>query len=600
MQFTRRELVRKLGGVVVAGVVFSSGRLLLKESEETLATEAAKTVRAGKGTTISSIGSTVNRDGSLASASSPNSLPNSPLGTDTTIADLTSTTQASTTSTTGASTTTTTNSTSDPTTATTAPGSTPTTDAVVIGDLELTGAVGPVLITKGTTATIVGDVQLKGDLVVEGLLNGVDTFTLQGNGHQIEVRNGGRVDLQGKPKTGWTRGGSPSGWNRGDRVVTAPNGNGRYAISDFKVGSWPVASPSSVTLLNGRRMPAEQINLDRSIVIDGVSKIIFLDGAGKQILKHIAVRNAGIKGQPSFFPIHFHRNGSSTRGSLVEGVVVENGQNHAFVPHGSHGITFIDCAAVNTIDMAYWWNKASGGDTSNNSDDIVWKDCIALGVTPSDGRGNRLAAFQLGGGRNNSAIGCVAVGVQGRKDASGFIWPEFTGGGKNNPDGVWNFRNCVAHNNKNHGIFVWQNTSEANFIEEFVAYRNGGSGVDHGAYGNRYRYANSLIQESGKFSIEAHALGREGLGPVFENIVTDGLLLIGRHHRPKPFPVTYRSVNFTGVVVNEDSDEPSLQIFHDCGMTPQEFDFVSIRPGTVIEIYEEGQLRFRWSGTWSA
>ena len=85
---------------------------------------------------------------------------------------------------------------------------------------------------------------------------------------------GGQVDLRGKVTSGWIRGENPSGWKSGDRVVTLPTGVKPYNSGDFRVASWPIAT-SSATLVDGRNMLSEQANLDRSIVIDGVSRFVF-------------------------------------------------------------------------------------------------------------------------------------------------------------------------------------------------------------------------------------------------------------------------------------------------------------------------------------
>lgn len=463
---------------------------------------------------------------------------------------------------------------------------------------RLSGSIGATTVPSGTTASIVGDVELQGDLVVEGVLTGVEAFTLRGNGHQIEVRNGGRVDLRGVPKTGWTRDATPSGWAPGDRVATAPNGKGLFGIDDFTMEMWPVPAGRSVQLVGGRSIGAEQFNLDRSIVIDGVSRIMFHDGAGQQILKHLAVRNAGRTGELGFYPIHFHLNGDDSRGSLVEGVVVEGGRNHAFVPHGSHGITFIDCVAFDTIGEAFWWDPPPDERSPlNNSDDTTWQHCLAGYVSPSDDRGYRLAAFMMGAGSGNKCIDCTAVGVQGQKDASGFMWPEDA---NDNIGGtVWTFEGCVSHNNRAQGIFTWQNDSGLHPIDQFVAYRNGDTGIDHGAYVNRYRYSNLTLSENGSYSIQSHALGR-GDPIIFENVIASEPLLVSKHVL-EGSPVIYRNLSVPRVIVDEKTDDgniESTQVFEDCGLAPSDFDLRSVAKGTVIEIRQNGTPTHRWDGSW--
>lgn len=463
---------------------------------------------------------------------------------------------------------------------------------------DLAGRLGPVTIPAGMTARIVGDVDLAGDLVVEGVLTGVDAFTLTGNGHQLLVQHGGRLDLAGRPKSGWVRGAEPNGWETGDRVVTAPIEPGRTAPEDFEVASWPLPAAPGVALLDGRDLPAERFNLDRSIVIEGVSRIMIHHDAGPQSIRWVAVRDAGVADELGFYPIHFHRNGDTTRGSIVEGVVVERGRNRAFVPHGSHGITMVDCVAWDVTGTAFWWDAPEDrSDLANNSDDTTWEHCLAALVHPADDRGFRLSGFNLGAGDGNRAVDCTAVGVQGQKDASGFHWPEPAN--DNEGGTVWEFTDCVAHNNRVHGIFTWQNDSGFHPIDRFVAYHNDGSGIDHGAYVNRYRYRDLVLQGNGEHAIQSHATGR-GDTVEFALAATDGTLLIPRHTLDGD-PVLYRSCRFTGVVVDQRRDggeTASTQVFEDCGLTPDDFTLDSIVDGTILRIVEEGVTRWEWSGEW--
>lgn len=615
-RMTRRDLFRWLAGGATVAVVYGPARYFLTQQELLEAQRAA--IEAGVDPALASDPAVIEewRRGSLGGYRrrdySPRSRPVTASTTTTTTPHVHDTTVTTTTrpqtnrATTTTTTTPTTTTTTDPhaghdTTTTTTPSRTTETTAPPPpppANVELSGRIGPLTIPAGTTARIVGNVELAGKLSVVGVLTGIDTFTLKGNGHEIEVHQGGRIDLRGKPKSGWIRGGSPSGWANGDRVVTAPIARGRTGRSGFSVGSWPVANPQTIRLLDGRTFAAEQFNLDRSIVFDGVSRIMFHHGAGVQVLKHLAVRNAGRRNEIGFYPIHFHLNGNASRGSVVEGVVVEKSANRAFVPHGSHGITFIDCVAYDVVDNAYWWDEPNNRNhTANNSNDTVWRHCLAAYVHPADDRGFRLAAFQLGAGRGNKCIDCTAVGVQGGKDSSGYTWPEAVN--DNVGGNTWEFRDCVAHNNVANGIFTWQNDDGEHPIDHFVAYRNGGSGIDHGAYVNRYRYADLTLQENALHAVESHAVGR-GIHVEWLRVNADGTLLIPRHSL-EGSPVLYRNCSFAGVVVDQRMDSgstPSQQIFEDCNVTPDSFDMRSTVNGTRITIREGGRDRWEWSGSW--
>jgi hypothetical protein len=168
------------------------------------------------------------------------------------------------------------------------------------------------------------------------------------------------------------------------------------------------------------------------------------------------------------------------------------------------------------MDEAYWWDGAPDTRTGQGpSHDLTYLSCVASKVRYDPPfRGFRLAGFSLGAGRGSRAVGCVAVGVQGSTNASGFHWPE---GG----EGVWEFRDCVAHNNAVNGIFTWQNTNRRHVIERFIGYHNAQAGIEHGAYLNSYRYANSILHGNGEASVRIHALSHEK-GLTLDNLWCDG------------------------------------------------------------------------------
>lgn len=451
---------------------------------------------------------------------------------------------------------------------------------------------------------ITGNVNLTGDLVVEGLLTGINTFTVTGNGFQILVQNGGVVQLTGQPKTGWVRWGQAvTGWQSGDRLVVAPTKAAIYTPTVITWGgSWAATSrpPNSpdVTLVNGSVALPEVANIDRSIKFNGLRRFHLHNGAGIQSLKYLAIVNSGLTGVLGDYPLHFHLNGDTSRGSAVEGVVVEGGKNHAFVPHGSHGITFKDCVAYNTAGPAYWWDPPLNNNQPdpNESHDIFYDHCLAVLVTGTD---NRLDGFTLGRGVGNRCVDTASTAVQGGTQASGFEWPEMG-------TGVWEFRDCVAHNNKALGIFGWQNTSFDHVIEDFTAYRNGRAGILHGAYLNFYLYRNIVLTGNVQWAFMGHALSSNlpsmpDKNLIIEDLISDGPLLIASHQQTSLRPVFYRRCTFTGVTYNEvNVNQSSVISYEDCGLVPANFILTIIQPQSIIEIKEGGLLTHRWaSGVWS-
>ncbi|MEN8238965.1 MAG: hypothetical protein ABFR53_07165, partial [Actinomycetota bacterium] len=290
------------------------------------------------------------------------------------------------------------------------------------------------------------------------------------------------------------------------------------------------------------------------------------------------------------YGVHFHHNGDASRGSLVEGVVVRDAGNHAFVPHGSHGITFRDTIAFDTLNAAYWWDPTSQRKPGNATNDTLYERAVAAMVRTTDGRD---PAFQMGEGDNNTVVASVAVGVQtSGPDNSGFGWP-------GTEQGVWDFRGNVAHNNVGHGIFVWQNSREGHVIEDFTAYYNAKSGVSHGAYRNSYTYRDLVLlgndQARGRnVAIESRAVGRPSsdgsvLMQLWEGIITDGAVLRTSPHAQDPeAPVRFENCDFAEVIVSEGPGHHSVYEFVECGLSPSDVTIEFMNADSVLRSQDGG------------
>lgn len=471
-------------------------------------------------------------------------------------------------------------------------------------------------IPAGTTGQIVGDVNLTGDLIVEGTLIGINTFAVTGNGFQILVQNGGVVQLAGIVKSGWVRWGDPvSGWVTGDRLGVAPSVSMSLPPTDAMIkptvviwqGSWgatsrPANSPD-VTMVDGSVAKPEVANLTRTIRFTNLRRFHLHEGAGVSNLKHLAIVDSGKTGVLGDYPLHFHLNGNTSRGSVVEGVVVEGGKNHAFVPHGSHGIEFLSCVAFNTIDEPFWWDPPpTASSTINFTNDTIWDGCLVSGVVASTPTiAARLSGFLLDGGAGNKCNNSVVAGFFGGPDSSGFHWPEKGGG-------VWQFNNNVAHNCNKDGIFTWQNSGAlTHLIDNFTAFHCGKAGVEHGAYVNVYKYRNLVLTGTGQWGLKVHArtppLGQNP-PPVemltFEDVVSDRRLEVAPHSSVGTLrPTMYVRCQMPGVTYREEGTIASWNIFEDCGLVPANFLLTIIRPDSIIEIKEAGVLTHRWAGAWT-
>ena len=429
------------------------------------------------------------------------------------------------------------------------------------------------------TLTSTGNVVVQGRLVMRPAtaavthrlaFAGVDERRFTGGGMDpveedtgLWVVGSGQLDLAGTARRAWTRAAGalsagatsitlaepPSGWQPGDELVVTPTlpplrgeGTGQAsataydtvtvaAVQGYTVRlASPLQADHPATRAAGRTLTAEVLNLTRNVIVEGTPTgraHVFIRSSRPQslrsaLLRHLGPRRPGGDATelvPGRYALHFHMAGDGSRGSRVEGVVVRDAGSHAFVPHTSHGITFRDCISHNTLEDAYWWDLApTTRSEAAVTHDTRYERCVASLVRyDPDRQGHRLAGFTLARGDGNACTGCVAVGVQGNTDSSGFHWPE-------GAEGVWDFTGNVAHNNLRHGIFTWQNTGKVHVITGFTGYHNGGAGISHGAYRNPYRYERSVLHGNAYAAVALHATSEVGgtVPLLLTNLTCDG------------------------------------------------------------------------------
>ena len=363
----------------------------------------------------------------------------------------------------------------------------------------------------------------------------------------------GVLDTEGADKTDWTRvkgavaagatsitlGSAPTGWRAGDDlsiVPTEPPSAGEVSWNGFDDAAITATSGATVKLSRATRRPhpavdgrwtAEVMNLTRNVAIEGTAggrSHIFIRSTRPQSIKNTAIRHMGPrkKGEQGFselvagrYGLHFHHAMDGSRGSIVSGTVVRDTASHAFVAHMSHGVTFDSTVSYNTFDEPYWWDPPTERypePPDNFSHDIVYQNAMAAKVHyDPEFRGYRLTGFFLGTGLRNVIRGCVAVGIAGNGDSSGFSWPEVPGvsaGGKA-ADGSnsWVFHDNVAHNNLRQGIFVWQNNGNDHVVEASPATTTAAPGVA-GAPTQPYHFIeNHSRQREAQFVALASAAG---------------------------------------------------------------------------------------------
>lgn len=464
-----------------------------------------------------------------------------------------------------------------------------------------------------TTVTVSGNVIVEGTLEMRPasgdiqhllMFEGVDDSAFVGGGMGpvdsdvgLWVTGDGQLVIEGEEKPAWGYEYDPD-WE-GDEVVAVPNTPGDY--EDFS----PVTATPAANALGYQ---PELLDLTRNVRIEGTPEgytHVFIHSTRPQTIRYAALRwvapELGDTDKTGRYGIHFHMAGNGSRGSLVEGVVIRDTGNHAFVAHASHGVTFRDTIAFNVANEAYWWDEppqteGDNYDPVNDTNDLVWDHAMAAAVRYGEG-GNkfRLAAFFLGNGQNVTLTNSVAVAVQGEagEDHSGFIWPEAAGA-------VWTFENNIAHNNEANGIFTWQNNKQRHDVNDFTAYYNAGAGVIHGAYENSYQYTHLTLLQNG-ISVVSNALGAASEGrdtQVWTDVKTDGgELLIAEHATPVEAPVRFVDCDFQGVIVaDSEGAEPSSYEFVGCGLEPNDFDLSHAHPDGVFRVQRADGTAFELKG----
>jgi len=255
------------------------------------------------------------------------------------------------------------------------------------------------------------------------------------------------------------------------------------------------------------------------------------------------------------YGLHFHMLGEAARGARVERVVLRDLGNHAFVSHASHGVTYMGAVAHNVFrSEPFWWDASGstavpGGFPENQSHDVAWDQCVASRVLSWPNADGRMAGFMTMRGFRNRAVECRAVGIQGLSNSAGLRWPEGESHEASGA-GVWEVRRLVVHNCRN-GTDTWQNTGNPHVVLLRSRIYRCESALQHGAYGNRYRYEGFETRECRSQVIEVATSAPpepitvqdatfHGFGPY--------MVWVKEHVFPPEIPSRYLRCRFTGTL----------------------------------------------------
>lgn len=359
------------------------------------------------------------------------------------------------------------------------------------------------------------------------------------------VMQSGRLQLQGKEKTAWTNATSAitagattitvknvSGWQVGDELIITPTADDARntdlrTITAIKGNTISLNAAATAHPLINNQWTAEVGNLTRNVRIEGSAAgnaHIFIRSTVPQAVQHVAFRYLGprkdmggtaIKEQlPGRYGLHFHHCNDGSDGSVVNGCVMRDIDNHAYVPHVSHGITMHHNIAYNCMDAPFWWDLPDATHRTTWTHNLVVSPKYFQGAISLDTKGAPTFGthgFVLSMGDDNRCDSNVVAGQEGLETVTAaYDWEEMP------IESAWIFKGNLVHNS-DCGIRSWQNNGKNHVLEQTAIY-NCKVGVNHGAYVNNYTYLGGYVYNS---VFEEHAAGGEN-GVRIENMVLDG------------------------------------------------------------------------------
>lgn len=325
----------------------------------------------------------------------------------------------------------------------------------------------------------------------------------------------GQLEWIGESKTSWVFANdgivntkqlaiTATNWKAGDEIMITPTEKGK---SNFDIRT--LNSPTTVTnnttshqKINNKWTP-EVANLTRAIRIEGTPNgrsHVFIRSDKPQTIKYVSFRWLGPRkdidndGAAEIvlgrYGLHFHHCNFGSKGSIVEGCVMRDIGNHAYVTHGSHNIKIRTSLAHHVFESPFWWDAGF----EHSSHHISWEKDLASDImyvprakkietTDAD---NTISSrgFEFNHGDGDEIIDCVVVGTQGDgHDGGGFKWEAVE---NSHLEGVWKAENLLAHN-CNTGSISWQNTVMNHVVRNLNTYHCG-EGIFQGAYANSYEF----------------------------------------------------------------------------------------------------------------
>lgn len=397
---------------------------------------------------------------------------------------------------------------------------------------------------------------------------------------------------------------------------------GGEAVLDSDTGLW-VMGAGRLSLLGSEQPTFEKgiVNADtfqvlaaastRNMRIEGTATgqaHVFIKSSRPQTIKYVQLRFLGPRKDANKdgvkelvagrYACHFHHSEDGSRGTVIEGCIARDCNNHCFVPHGSHGIAMRNNIVYNVTETPFWY------DFGHKTNDLLWENNLVVNVkyvprsqdqdndgAPTFGAGG----FVLGFGDSNICRGNVVIGTSGTTlESAGYIWPEL----RNDADislpieSSWTFEDNTVINCPL-GLGVWQNNLLHHIVKNTTII-NCPIAIEHGAYQNNYRYLGGKIT-GGYISVKAASSNTNRVR--FEEMEIDAAggnqcVVINEGPLDGVVPILFRKCKFSNYKVAAILDQnpgPGLKSVDviDCGLNVLSYKVSSTaRDNEIIRVQE--------------
>jgi hypothetical protein len=370
-----------------------------------------------------------------------------------------------------------------------------------------------------------------------------------------------------------------TGWSEGDKVVLTPSAERSQPnhVEQFDERIIGKVEGTKVTLDSAPEFThagcsdcmrrGEAIDLTRNVIVrsadDSGHAHMMVAQQGVLQLDSVELRwlgpewgaeeddSARCGGPARRAPVYFHQQDDASEPSFVRHASIWGGQNHYVMVERSNGVELADIAGYDAFGTGFGlFYDCVACERDIAPQRIVMHEVLAakLGVPLREEGclriGHRHSGFTVSGGEGSGCERCVATGigyVGSGADMSGFAWQE---GGSGRPrDFVFN--DNVAHNNGNHGAFIWHN--EANPqppYENNAFWSNDAYGIHWGAYENQFVLKNFTAVDNGLASVGVRAIPSDDRarldGATLDDLHVLAYVLVQRQ------PNILRDLTFTG------------------------------------------------------